>query len=358
MAGILALTAHRRHTGGAATPPRVLLTGATGFVGFHVADAFASAGFRVRAIARSPDRAVPLQRHGFEVVAGSLEDEDALTAACRDIDVVVHMAALTHARTDAEYEQVNVAGTARLLRVALAADPRPRRFVYLSSLAAVGPCVDGRGVRGDDPARPLTAYGRSKLAGERVVLEAADRIEVVVLRAPGGIRASRYRPVPLLPPGPSRRGAGTDRPGAATPDGPRERSGTGAGPCRRGCKGDRCVPHCRAADVYVGGGRAAGGCGSGSQGPRHEGAGRPDSRAGGGERVGGGRYGAAVRSSIGTRPASCWRRAGCVKRRPRKRISSSRRTSDWRRDCGRPRAGIGTTAGCRSTVGPSPMESG
>jgi nucleoside-diphosphate-sugar epimerase len=184
MAGAVALTDHRRHTGGAATPPRVLLTGATGFVGFHAADAFASAGFRVRAIARSPDRAVPLQRHGFDVVAGSLEDEGALAMACRDIDVVVHMAALTHARTDAEYEQVNVAGTARLLRVALAADSRPRRFVYLSSLAAVGPCVDGRGVRGDDPARPLTAYGRSKLAGERVVLEAVDRIEVVVLRAP------------------------------------------------------------------------------------------------------------------------------------------------------------------------------
>jgi 2-alkyl-3-oxoalkanoate reductase len=184
MAKIVALNHNQVQTGDAATSPRVLLTGATGFVGSHVADAFASAGFHVRAIARSPERATALQRLGFDVVHGSLEDEDALAVACRDVDIVVHMAALTHARTDAEYDAVNVAGTERLLRAMLAADPPPRRLVYLSSLAAVGPCVDGRGVRAADPARPLTAYGRSKLAGEHVVLAAADRIEVVVLRPP------------------------------------------------------------------------------------------------------------------------------------------------------------------------------
>jgi nucleoside-diphosphate-sugar epimerase len=204
----------RGHPEGAAPPPRVLLTGATGFVGFHVAEAFARAGFRVRAMARSRDRAQGLERHGFDIVLGSLEDEHVLATACRDMDVVVHMAALTHARTDAAYEQVNVAGTARLLRAALAADPRPRRFVYLSSLAAAGPCVDGRGVRSDDPNRPLTAYGRSKLAGENVVLEATDRIEIVVLRPPAVygprdtdlfhfFRLARYGIVPV-PTGPTR----------------------------------------------------------------------------------------------------------------------------------------------------------
>lgn len=170
--------------GGTATTPRVLLTGATGFVGSHVVEAFASARFQVRALVRSPDRADRLRELGFAIVQGSLEDEPAVAAACRDIDVVVHMAALTHARTAADYERVNVRGTARLLETALAAAPGPRRFVYLSSLAAAGPCIDGRGVRADDAPRPLTAYGRSKLAGERVVLEAAERIETVVLRPP------------------------------------------------------------------------------------------------------------------------------------------------------------------------------
>ncbi|HSJ08684.1 MAG TPA: NAD-dependent epimerase/dehydratase family protein [Longimicrobiales bacterium] len=160
----------------------MLLTGATGFVGPHAVDAFTRAGASVRALVRSPARAAGLG--DAEIVQGSLEDDEALARACSGIDVVVHMAALTHARTDAEYHAVNAAGTARLLDAALGADPAPRRLVYLSSLAACGPAVDGRGVTAGDLPRPLTAYGRSKLEGERVVLAASDRIETVIVRAP------------------------------------------------------------------------------------------------------------------------------------------------------------------------------
>ncbi|HSJ07325.1 MAG TPA: NAD-dependent epimerase/dehydratase family protein [Longimicrobiales bacterium] len=178
------MTDSQEQLGDAATAPRILLTGATGFVGSHVVEACSNAGLRVRALVRSPERAIRLRNLGADLVVGSLEDAPAVAAACRDVDVVVHMAALTHARTDAEYEAVNVAGTARLLDATLSAEPRAERFVYLSSLAAVGPCVEGRAVQREDEPRPLTAYGRSKLAGEHVVLEAADRIETVILRAP------------------------------------------------------------------------------------------------------------------------------------------------------------------------------
>jgi nucleoside-diphosphate-sugar epimerase len=182
--GIVALSDTLEQLGAAAPQPAVLLTGATGFVGSHVTEAFGAAGIRTRALARSVERASALRALGVDVVYGSLEDEAALAQACRGTATVVHMAALTHARTSTGYQRANVDGTARLLAAALGSEPAPRRFVLLSSLAAVGPCIDGRGVAAADEPRPLTAYGRSKLAAERVVLEAADRIEVVILRAP------------------------------------------------------------------------------------------------------------------------------------------------------------------------------
>ncbi|CAN5673831.1 NAD(P)-dependent oxidoreductase [soil metagenome] len=164
--------------------PRVLLTGATGFVGPHAARAFSSEGFAVRALVRSPERARELEPLGAEIRIGDLQDSEVMGRACSDVDVVVHMAALTHARDEAAYRAVNVAGTRLLLDAALSAERGPRRFIYLSSLAAVGPAVDRRPVDAGTAPRPLTAYGRSKLDGECVCERAAGRIGVAILRAP------------------------------------------------------------------------------------------------------------------------------------------------------------------------------
>lgn len=165
-------------------PTSVLLTGATGFVGPHVARAFAADGLSVRALVRSAERGRRLHGTGAELVVGDLQDQRALHRACEGVDAVVHMAALTHARTRRDYFMVNEQGTQRVLAAALAAADGPRRFVYLSSLAAAGPAIEGRPVLPHDPERPLTEYGRSKLAGERVCRSVADRIDVAILRPP------------------------------------------------------------------------------------------------------------------------------------------------------------------------------
>lgn len=163
----------------------VFITGATGFVGSHLAAELAERGARVRALVRATSDVSRLSGLGAELVRGSLEDAEALARGVEDAEIVFHLAAVTHARTEADYVRANAAGTRALVEAVLGAKQRPRRLVYLSSLAAVGPALDGRPVGRDDPPRPLTAYGRSKLEGERACLAAAtDGLETVALRAP------------------------------------------------------------------------------------------------------------------------------------------------------------------------------
>ena len=162
---------------------RILVTGATGFVGPHVLQAL-SPGVHVRALVRDPGRAARMNRADVEVVAGALDDPDALSRAVDGVDAVLHLAAATRAGSEQEYAAVNVEGTRRLVEAARAAAQPPRRLVYLSSMAAAGPSLDDCPVRPGDTPRPLTAYGRTKLAGEEVCRAAADTLEVVILRAP------------------------------------------------------------------------------------------------------------------------------------------------------------------------------
>ncbi len=192
----------------------VLITGGTGFVGSHLVEALAARGARIRALVRDTSDTSSLRRHGVELLRGSLEDRAALARAVDGVETVFHLAALTYARSKAALVRVNAAGTRALVEAMLGTAARPRRLVYLSSLAAAGPCIDGRPVHARDAPRPLTVYGRTKLDGERACLDALGKLEVVALRAPAVygprdremLRFFRYaaRGIVPLPAGPER----------------------------------------------------------------------------------------------------------------------------------------------------------
>lgn len=144
----------------------VLVTGATGFVGSHLVEALLRSGDHVRGLARSPARAEALGIPGVEWVRGDLDDREALARAVAGVEVIYHVAGIVAARSEAEFLTVNREGTARLLEVAR---DTGARFVLVSSLAAAGPSEPGRPLTGTEPPRPVTAYGRSKLAAEELV---------------------------------------------------------------------------------------------------------------------------------------------------------------------------------------------
>src|SRR5262245_2460229 len=117
---------------------KVLVTGATGFLGSHVADLLCERGHEVRALVRKTSDTRRLKGRGSELVIGSLEQGDGLEDAVRDVDGIVHAAGVVKARSPEEFHEVNAGGTARLLDAVRRVRPKIRRFVYVSSLAAHG----------------------------------------------------------------------------------------------------------------------------------------------------------------------------------------------------------------------------
>jgi nucleoside-diphosphate-sugar epimerase len=169
---------------------KVLVTGASGQLGGHVAELLADRGDTVRALVRpTSKRAHLVKLPNLEFFEAGLDEPERLDAAVAGVDAVVHAAGLVKARDPDEFFTVNVGGTSNLIEAARLRGPELRRFVYVSSLEACGPSADGEPVPITQE-NPVTAYGRSKLAAEKVVLAAKDVLPVVVLR-PGAIYGPR-----------------------------------------------------------------------------------------------------------------------------------------------------------------------
>jgi nucleoside-diphosphate-sugar epimerase len=150
---------------------KVLVTGATGFVGGHLAEALRRRGDEVTALARSASKAAALAPLGVRVVPGDLHDRAALQRAAEGQDVVYHVAGVVAARSEADFMAANRDGTRNLVEAL--GQMGTGRLVLVSSMAAAGPTIKGRPLRGDEAPRPVTAYGRSKLAAEQAVTSSA-----------------------------------------------------------------------------------------------------------------------------------------------------------------------------------------
>ncbi|MGA2134251.1 MAG: NAD-dependent epimerase/dehydratase family protein [Bryobacteraceae bacterium] len=157
----------------------ILVTGGTGFIGSHLVDRLISRGSTVRCLVRrtSPVRAWPPP---VERTEGDLETGAGLAEALRGVDTVIHLAGVTKARVPSDYERGNVTATANLIRAA----EDVRRFVHVSSLAAAGPSPPDRALTEADAPRPVSRYGRSKLAGEEVVRKSPLSDRTVIVRPP------------------------------------------------------------------------------------------------------------------------------------------------------------------------------
>jgi dihydroflavonol-4-reductase len=179
---------------------RVFITGATGFVGGHVAKAYAAEGASLRLLTRQTSRLDSLAGVDAEMVTGDLREPEKLRSALTGCDALVHVAAdyRLWVRDPDQMYAANVAGTRELLK--LAREVGVQRVVYTSSVATMGFKADGSIVNEDSPValgEMIGHYKRSKFLGEVEAIRAAKAGQhVMILNPTTPIGAGDAKPTP------------------------------------------------------------------------------------------------------------------------------------------------------------------
>jgi dihydroflavonol-4-reductase len=179
---------------------KVFLTGSTGFVGSHVARAYAAQNAELRLLTRKTSSLVAINDLQAEIVVGDLRQPESLRPAIRGCDALVHVAAdyRLWVRDPQQMYAANVEGTRDLLRIAR--EEGVSKVVYTSSVATMGFKADGTIVNEETPVAlsdMIGHYKRSKFLGEQEAIQAAKTGQrVMILNPTTPIGAGDAKPTP------------------------------------------------------------------------------------------------------------------------------------------------------------------
>lgn len=171
---------------------KALVTGGTGFIGSHLIERLRQRGNEVKCVAKDKLNAAFLESLDVEVVLADLNNGVGWDSVLEGVECIYHLAGVTRVQSSREYYEGNYFATKRLLEVCGAHCDTLKRFVYVSSLAAVGPSLDGKPVTEKTPHHPVSHYGKSKMMAELEVVRARDRLPVTIVR-PSAVYGPRER---------------------------------------------------------------------------------------------------------------------------------------------------------------------
>lgn len=162
---------------------KVLVTGSTGFIGSHLVEALVKKQYEIKCLVRKSANLRWLKGLPLEFIYGDLFEEKKLIEAVKDVDYIYHIAGVTAARTKREYFLGNQIATRNLIESALN-NKNLSRFVFASSLTAVGPAKDNIPPNEESICNPITTYGKSKLEAELEILKYKEKVPVTIVRLP------------------------------------------------------------------------------------------------------------------------------------------------------------------------------
>ena len=184
---------------------KILITGASGFIGSFIVEEALKRGFEVWAAVRRSSSRQFLQDGRIHLIELDLNSKERLTEQMKDcrFDYVIHAAGVTKCLNKADFHRINTEGTQHLVEALMALRMPLKRFVYLSSLSIMGAIREQQPyeeIRESDTPRPNTAYGKSKLEAERWLEQLNEELKLkheepfpyVILR-PTGVYGPRER---------------------------------------------------------------------------------------------------------------------------------------------------------------------
>ncbi len=162
---------------------RIFVTGANGFLGSHLVDTLLARGDEVTCLVRRTSDLRWLEEKPIQLVYGDVAQGDtSWWDGLVGQNIVFHSAGAIKAKSREDFYRVNGEGTRSIVQGCLTKNRSLKRFVLISSIAAHGPVAAGNGMEESGTCEPVSHYGRSKLVGEKILMEEGKDLPCTIIR--------------------------------------------------------------------------------------------------------------------------------------------------------------------------------
>lgn len=163
---------------------RVLVTGATGFVGSNLVQELAKRECKIICLVHPLENIDLLEGIKCEIIFGNIDEKKMLAETIPDVEYIFHLAAMLSSHDPDTMFKTNFVGTKNLIEICLERKFPLKRFLFTSSIAAVGPSGKSELLAETAPCKPLTLYGKSKLCAENYLNSLNDSLPATIVRFP------------------------------------------------------------------------------------------------------------------------------------------------------------------------------